>query len=178
MNKKNNGFKKLLFLTGLGSLLMVACHKDPTPTPGPQPTPTDSIPETPVTPIKTHDTIYWNWDKEHTMAPHHDTVVKRLTPELERLIIYVHGNEGINRPMDGTNWGAIAWTLAWQELSQNISIDSLRIRLGGTFLVSNANVVDPWSTEPGVEPNVKAKLENHGFTFILPRAITNNGKTR
>ena len=203
MNKKNNGFKTLLLLIGLNSLLLAACHKDPTPQP--QPTPTDSIPETPATPIEPkNDTIFWNLTTNPTWGPSAEVVREHLNkPNTKNVVIHVYqnnlnGEDGLGKPMDWTYYQPALIHLACEDWAQNaFAEDSVRTILYAMIEVTNVNAPGHgWEiTEPGVTSADKARIEgwggqfiildgkkaktpNHGFTPILPRAITNNGKTR
>ena len=146
MNKKNNGFKKLLLLIGLNSLLLAACQKDPTPTPQPQPTPTDSIPETPTEPIKKYDTIYWSSDLVGR-APPTDTVLKHLAkPGIEKVIIHLMDKNGVNLPVNCTNSLPSGLSTGCDKLREDIELDSLMVGLSGGWKVKKI-------AEPGIEPD-------------------------
>lgn len=167
MNKKNNGLKILLLVIGLSKL--IGCTKPPVPEP--QPTPTDSIPETPVTPVKTHDTIYLNWDTAPTFGPHEDTIRNRLlkNPQLRELVIHIHGNGGINCPVNCTAVRPHMWPWARVELAQDIAIDDQgRIRLNGTFEITNGDAPNTdHGQEPGIATDDRLWFEANGIIFVL-----------
>ena len=202
-NRKNNGFKKLLLLTALNSLLLAACHKDPTPQPQPQPTPTDSIPETPATPIEPkNDTIFWNLSTNPTWGPSAEVVREHLDkPNTKNVVIHIfqnglNGENGIGQPMDWTYYEPGMFYLACEYLEHNtFAADSIRTILYAMIEVTNVNATGHGWDEIGITPADKAwferhgaqfiivdgkeaKAKPHGFTPILPRAITNGGKTR
>lgn len=170
-NQKNNGFKKFLLLTGLSSLLMVACHKDPTPQPQPQPTPTDSIPETPTEPIKKYDTIFWGND-QIGRAPSLDTVTKHLAkPGIEKVIIHIMQSKyEIDVPADLTMTRPLSMSNGRQKLQDDVELDSLMVGLSGGWKVKKI-------AEPGIEPDNDERgtirwadaqyLMQHGLNIIV-----------
>lgn len=189
-NRKNNEFKKLLLLTGLGSLLMVACQKDP------QPEPT---PETPVTPVEPkNDTIFWNLTTNPTWGPSAEVVQEHLDkPNTKNVVIHMFSNQnGVGQPLNVVNYESALFDMARYDLIHNaLAADSTRTILYVIFEVTNVNATGHGWDEIGITPadkawferhgaqfiildEKKAKTPNHGFTPILPRAITNNGKTR
>ena len=167
--KKNNGFKTLLLLMGLGAL--IGCTKPEDPQPQPQPTPpqNDSIPTTPVTPVKPYDTMCLRWKVYSDWTPYEDSVRNRLKPGVIQLTIHVYGENGIGRPINATNWLPGNFSKVQQGLQQVMSIDTMRTELDGLVGV---NKIGPEGYEPdpfeyGTIPyDVAVYLMNHNLRIV------------
>lgn len=168
-NRKNNGFKTLLLLMGLGAL--VGCTKPEDPQP--QPTPTDTIPTTPVTPVKPYDTIVWDLHIAYGWAPPQDTVRNHLKPGLKKLTLHIVDRDGVNG--DDVYW--INTTpqhlhKAREELQSDIEIDKTLINLYGSASVKaiGAPGYVPTNEEEGIIQYEDAQyLMQYGMN-IVPRS--------
>lgn len=142
-----NGFKTLLLLMGLGAL--IGCTKPEDPQPQPQPTPpqNDSIPTTPVTPVKPYDTIYLRIKSGVNWAQYVDTVRNRLKPGVILVTIHVYGENGIGRPINATSWDPPNLSaLRDIALKPMIDVDTIRTNLDGLIGVKQ---IGPAGYEPG-----------------------------
>ena len=168
-NRKNNGFKTLLLLMGLGAL--VGCKKPPVPEP--QPTPTDSIPETPVTPVKPYDTIVWDLHTAPSWAPSHDTIRNHLKPGLKKLTLHIIDKTGANgHDLYWINSTPQHLHRAREELQSDIELDTTLINLYGSASVKVIGTPGyvPTNEEEGTIQYEDAQyLMQHGLR-IVPRS--------
>lgn len=171
-SKKNNGFKTLLLLMGLGALIGCTKPSDPNQNNQNDTIPTDSIPTTPVTPVKPYDTIYWDIDANTSWPPPHDTVENRLKPGLKKLTMYIFSEDGIDRPVYCINRSPQALNKARKKLQSDIEMDSTLINLYGTLDVNQIGApgYEPANTETGTIAWDDAQyLMRYGMN-IVPRS--------
>lgn len=167
-NRKNNGFKTLLLLMGLGAL--VGCKKPPVPEP--QPTPTDTIPTTPVTPVKPYDTIHYDWSTAQLYAftPHRDTIRKHLAqPGLEQLTLHLFASKQVNQVLNHTTSTYRIIRMSCDSIQSAIGMDSTKIKLYGTMKVKQIGEPGyiPADEEKGIIACKKAQyLMQHGMNII------------
>ena len=141
-SKKNNGFKTLLLLMGLGAL--IGCTKPEDPQPQPAPT-NDSTIVTPPESVKPYDTMYLRWKVYPDWTPYEDSVRNRLKPGVIQLTIHVYGENGIGCPINATNWSPSSFSKVRHGAQQIINVDSTRTKLDGLV---DVNKIGPAGYEP------------------------------
>ena len=169
--KKNNGFKTLLLLMGLGALVGCTKPEDPNQNQN-NPPQNDSIPETPVTPVKPYDTIHYDWSTAQLYAftPHRDTIRKHLAqPGLKQLTLHLFKKNEINQVLDRTTSTYRIIRISCDSIQSAIGMDSTKIKLYGTMKFKQIGEPGymPADEEEGIIALEKAQyLMQHGMNII------------